>query len=99
MRYQNQIFNQKKKPRIAIRLTKRITISVIPTGSACWLFFSCWFGKATVAGAVTGYRLPVFFLKKLFMSLKILFPMHIDQPLLAKTIAYYDPLLQRYARR
>lgn len=25
--------------------------------------------------------------------------MHIDQPLLAKTIAYYDPLLQRYARR
>jgi len=25
--------------------------------------------------------------------------MHIDQPLLAKTIAYFDPLLQRYARR
>ena len=25
--------------------------------------------------------------------------MNIDQPHLAKTIAYYDPLLQRYARR
>ena len=25
--------------------------------------------------------------------------MNIDQPYLAKTIAYYDPLLQRYARR